>query len=305
MKIPISKNFIGDEEFKAIRKPLEDGWITQGVRVKEFEQTFLDFAESKYAIACSSGTAALHISLITMRVGCGDEVIVPGFTWVATANVVEAVGGVPVFCDIDLDTFNMDVESLHNRITDRTVGIIPVHLFGLCADMSRVQEVARKYNLWVIEDAACAIGSKYGLNKAGTIGDLGCFSFHPRKTVTTGEGGMVITDSEELAQSCDVLCNHGALSTFSRKTRVHSKSSPPFSQWGLNYRMTDFQGAIGVAQMGRIEFLLSERLRCVEYYETALADISWLRLPGSPEGYIHSWQSYVVLFEPEPPSLER
>jgi dTDP-4-amino-4,6-dideoxygalactose transaminase len=187
--IQISQPVTGEEEWQATREPLISGWLTAGPKVREFEQLFAERHNVKHAIAVTSATTALHLALVALGVGEGDEVIVPAFTWVSTANVVLYCGAKPVFCDIDLKTFNIDPEQLKAKITSKTKAIIPVHLFGLCADMERIKEIAGDIPL--IEDGACAAGAAYKNTPAGGLGTIGCFSFHPRKSVTTGEGGML------------------------------------------------------------------------------------------------------------------
>src|SRR5215207_5340771 len=196
--IPITRPVFGPEEMAAVQKPLESGWVVQGPYVRQFEEQFSAFTGAQYSVATSSCTTALHIAVAALDLKPGDEVIVPAFTWVATANVVEYMGARPVFCDIDLRTFNIDVAQISGLITERTVGIIPAHLFGLCADIAPIMELARRHHLWVVEDAACAFGAWYHGIHAGLFGDLGCFSFHPRKSITTGEGGMITTSRPHL-----------------------------------------------------------------------------------------------------------
>ena len=209
-KIPITKPYLGAEELAAVQKPLESGWLVQGPFVAEFERRFADFTRARSAVATTSCSTALHLAAAALGVSPGDEVIVPAFTWVSTANIVESLGGRAVFCDIDLDTFNVDVGQLERLVTKRTVGIIPVHLFGLMADMAPILKLARTHELWVVEDAACAFGGWYRGQHAGTFGDAGCFSFHPRKSITTGEGGMVTPKRADLDSTLRSLRDHGA-----------------------------------------------------------------------------------------------
>ena len=183
IRIPIAKPFFDAADREAVLKPLESGWVAQGPFVRQFEEKFSAFSGARFSIACSSCTTALHVAVTALGLKPGDEVIVPAFTWVSTANVVEYLGGRPVFCDIDLRTFNIDTRQVETSITPRTVGIIPVHLFGLCADIGPVLEMANKHGLWMVEDAACAFGAKYHQRHAGTFGQMGCFSFHPRKSI--------------------------------------------------------------------------------------------------------------------------
>src|SRR6185436_6919079 len=186
MKIPITRPFFGEEERRALVAPLDTGWVVQGPEVDRFEKAFAAYAGARHAMATTSCTTALHLAVAALGLKPGDEVIVPGFTWVATPNVVEHMGATPVFCDIDLATFNIDVSRIERLITKNTVGIMPVHLFGLAADMDQVLAIARKHSLWVVEDAACGFAASYRGRHVGTFGDAGCFSFHPRKSITTG-----------------------------------------------------------------------------------------------------------------------
>ncbi len=306
MKIPISKNWFAAEELAAVQQPLLDGWVVQGKQVKAFERAFAQYTKCNIALACSSGTAALQIAVAALGLHPSDEVIVPGFTWIATANVVELLGGTVRFCDIDLNTFNLNTESMAQAITGKTVGLMPVHLFGQCAEMDEVNQLAQTHDLWVVEDAACALGASYREQHAGTIGDIGCFSFHPRKSITTGEGGMLTMQDSKWERICDGLRNHGAVpaSTSAIGNTGHSSLLPSYSVAGFNYRLTDIQGALGAAQMARLPWLLAERNRCAAYYNQALREVSWLRLPRVASHQVHAWQSYVALFTPAEPSLE-
>ncbi|MBT6462385.1 MAG: DegT/DnrJ/EryC1/StrS family aminotransferase, partial [Opitutae bacterium] len=200
MKIPIARTSLTQNEVNSVLEPLHSGWLVQGPKVREFEEKWSAFTGSDHSIAVTSCTSAMHLSLAALGFGPGDEAIVPAFTWISTANVVEHLGGKVVFCDIDLETFNMDVDQIETKITSRTKVIMPVHLFGLAADMDSVLAVARKYDLSVVEDAACGFGAKFKERHVGTFGDAGCFSFHPRKAITTGEGGMVTTNDDSFAE---------------------------------------------------------------------------------------------------------
>jgi perosamine synthetase len=305
LTIPITKPFIGPEELAAVQRPLETGWLVQGPYVKEFEDKFGRFVGADHSVATTSCTTALHLAVAALGLGPGDEVIVPAFTWVATANVVEYMGARPVFVDIDLATFNLDVSRLEAAITPRTVGIIPVHLFGLAADMRPILEIARRHGLWTVEDAACAFGASYGGEHVGTLGDLGCFSFHPRKSITTGEGGMITTRRSDLAETVRSLRDHGASrSDLQRHTNAASYLLADYDLLGYNFRMTDLQGAIGSVQMDRAEWVLGERHRCADAYDHLLADLEWLALPMTPAGSVHGYQSYVCLFRSDEATLE-
>jgi perosamine synthetase len=291
-QIPIALPSVGEEEWQAVREPVMSGWLTQGPKVAAFEQAFAQRHQVKHAIATTSCTTALHLILVALGIGPGDEVIVPAFTWVATANVVLYCQATPVFVDVDRTTFNLDVSQVAAKLTERTKAIIPVHLFGLCADMDALAAVASGIPL--IEDAACAAGSAYKGRSAGSLGLAGAFSFHPRKSITTGEGGMITTNDDQLAETIRVLRNHGA-SVSEEQRHLGSKPYilPEFNLLGFNYRMTDLQGAVGLVQLGKLDQFIAERQRWAEFYRQELADVEWLQLPKVPDGYRHGWQSFV------------
>ena len=303
--IPITKAIFDESDLAIIQEPLKSGWVVQGKYVREFEKLFGEMVGCRHALATTSCTTALHIAMAALGIGPGDEVLVPAFTWIATANCVEYVGAKPVFVDIDLRTFNIDVAQIEARITSRTKAIIPVHLFGLLADMDPIMEIARRHNLRVVEDAACGFDSWYNGQHAGTFGELGCFSFHPRKAITTGEGGMLTTESAELASLCSSLRDHGA--TRSDFQRHHQKASFMLAEYphlGFNFRMTDIQGALGVAQMQKAARIMAGRREAAARYDQLLEDIDWLQIPFRDPKYVHGYQSYVCLFEPESATLE-
>ena len=305
VSIPITKPLIGEEELRAVQQPLETGWVVQGPHVQRFEEKFAAYTGARHAVATSSCTTALHISVAAMGLRPQDEVIVPGFTWVSTANVVEYMGAKPVFCDVDLETFNVDAAAIEALITPRTVGLLPVHLFGLSANLDPIMALAQRRGLWVVEDCACSLGGWYRGRHSGTFGELGCFSFHPRKSITTGEGGMIITDDDDLAELARSLRDHGA--SRSDHARHNDRGAFLLSEYnllGFNFRMTDLQGALGAAQMDRLDDVLAQRRRRAGLYDEMLADLDWLRTPATPAGYVHGYQAYVCLFCPEPPTLE-
>jgi len=298
-KLPIIKPYFDDCEKENILKPLESGWMVQGPYVAQFEKLFADFTGAKYAIATTSCTTALHLSLIALEIGPGDKVVVPSFTFVATANVVEYTGAEVVFCDIDLRTFNIDVDFLENLIRqdERVRAVIPVNLFGLCADLPRIIEISQKSNIMVIEDSACGFGAYIYDKHSGTFGDAGCFSFHPRKVITTGEGGMIITNNENLAEKLRVLRDHGASkSDFERHIKSGGSLLPEYNFLGYNYRMTDIQGSIGVCQMQKAKAILERRRKLAHLYTQMLSECEFILPPSSPEEYKHAYQSYVCLF---------
>lgn len=301
MKIPITKPYIDDAEKEAVSAVLESGWLAQGPNVAEFEKLFKEFTGASFAFAATSCTTALHLALEALGIGRGDKVIVPSFTYVASANAVEYTGAEPIFCDIDLKTFNIDLAKVEEILKSDKGGtikaIMPVHLFGLCADMPWVMKLAEKYDLKVIEDAACGFDASIDGKHSGTFGDAGCFSFHPRKSLTTGEGGMLVTADEELASKVASLRDHGAGKTDLQRHKEKGGSLlPDFKVRGYNYRMTDMQGAIGVCQMKKARFIMERRRSLARKYDAALEGITELRSPITPEGYTHGYQSYICLF---------
>ena len=302
--IPISLPSMGTEEWEALKEPIESGWITQGPKVKEFEKLFAERHNVKHALAVSNCTTALHLALIACGVKQGDEVIVPAFTWVATANAVIFCNATPVFIDIDPVTFNLDISQIKNKITSKTKAIIPVHLFGLCADIDLIKQ--NFPDIKIIEDGACAAGASLRDKPAGSLGDVGCFSFHPRKSITTGEGGMLTTNDDAIAAHLDKLRNHGA--SISEEQRHHGPKPYILSAFdivGYNYRMTDLQGALGTVQIKKLDQFIDERQKWAEYYSENLKNISWLRTPQVAEGYKHGWQSYVLFIDENKSPLKR
>jgi perosamine synthetase len=302
--IPITKPLIGEEELRAVQQPLETGWVVQGPYVEEFERKFCGYTGARFSIATSSCTTALHIAVAALGLKPGDEVIVPAFTWVSTANVVEYMGARPVFCDVDLESFNIDTSRIEELITSNTVGIIPVHLFGLCTDMEAVGRIAKKHGLWILEDAACALGARIQGRHAGTFGEMGCFSFHPRKSITTGEGGMITTEREDFDRLTRSLRDHGASrSDFDRHTQSGAFRLSEYHLLGFNFRLTDIQGALGSAQMNRASEVILERRRRAALYDEALGELEWLRAPMVPDGYEHGYQAYVCMYRAKEASL--
>ena len=300
MNVPIARTSLTEAEIQSVLGPLRSGWLVQGPKVREFEEKWSAFTSAKHSIAVTSCTTALHLSLAALGFGPGDEAIVPALTWIATANVVEHLGGKVVFCDIDLETFNLDVAELENKITPRTKAILPVHLFGLSADMAPINRIAKQHGLWVVEDAACGFGSRYHGQHVGTLGDTGCFSFHPRKAITTGEGGMITTNDDALAEKLRRLRDHGAAMTDLQRhlgARPYLLADHP--EAGYNQRMTDIQAALGAAQMDRAADIISERQRLAKRYDDAFTKLPWLTTPAHVNDLEHSYQSYPCLFNPE------
>jgi dTDP-4-amino-4,6-dideoxygalactose transaminase len=302
--IPISLPHTGEEEWLATKEPIMSGWLTAGPKVREFEEIFAKRHGVKHAMAVTSATTALHLALVALNIQADDEVIVPAFTWISTANVVIYCGAKVVFVDVDRTTFNIDVNDLKKKITSKTKAIIPVHLFGLCADMDAVKQVAG--NIPLVEDGACAAGAGYKGNAAGSLGTIGCFSFHPRKSVTTGEGGMITTNDDKLAEVISSLRNHGA--SISEEQRHHGAKPyilPDFNILGYNYRMTDLQAAVGIVQLKKLDLFIDEREKWAKFYNEALKDIAWLRTPVVGSDYKHGWQSYVIYIDESKAPISR
>lgn len=310
--INIAEPYMGNEEWEALKEPISTGWLTQGPKVKEFENKFSVKHGVRYSFAVTSCTTALHLALAALGVKTGDYVIVPSFTWIATVNVVEYCGATPIFCDSDINTYNIDVNKLKLLLEQmakqgkKVKAVISVHLFGLMAPMKEIKDLSKEYDFSVIEDAACAAGAMYEDKYAGSWGDIGCFSFHPRKIITTGEGGMCTTNDEVLASRIGCLRSHGA--SVSEEQR-HSSNSPflmpDFDVLGFNYRMSDLQGAVGSVQVDKLAMLVEERRKWAAYYDDNLKDVEWLIAPTVPDKCKHSYQAYVCRVDTEKISLKR
>jgi dTDP-4-amino-4,6-dideoxygalactose transaminase len=288
----ITEPFFDTDEIRQIQEALNSKWVTQGPKTAMFERIFAERHEVDHALATTSCTAALHLAALALGLGPGDEVIVPAFTWVTSAHAAEYVGAKAVFADVDLASFNIDPPAFESAITPRTRAVVVVHLFGKAAPMDAIMRIARRHGLAVIEDAACAVGTTFEGAPVGGIGNMGCFSFHPRKVITTGEGGMVTTNSHELADRTKSLRNHGATGPAPGSDPSKPYAMGTFDIIGFNLRMSDIQAAVGIAQMGKLDKLLHERRRLALHYTQLLGGLDEFILPTDDPG--HTYQSYVV-----------
>lgn len=291
----ITEPSFDEAEIALLRQCLDSKWVTQGPMTERFEQLVAARHQVRHVLACTSCTAALHLATLALQLGPGDEVIVPAFTWVTSAHSAEYVGARPVFVDIDLATFNIDPDALKAAITPRTKAILTVHLFGLAAPMDEISAIAKARGIAVIEDAACAMGTTYKGVPVGGLGDIGCFSFHPRKVVTTGEGGAVSTNRDDLAARVRSQRNHGATGLPDASLEPHGPwTMATFENLGFNLRLSDIQAAVGVAQMAKLERLLVERRRLGRRYSELLAGINSIARPLGGDVGGHTYQSYVI-----------
>lgn len=292
--IPLAKPSFDEREVEAVRRVLASGWVIQGPEVEAFEHAVAKMHQARHCIAVSSGTAALHICYLSLGIGPGDAVFIPSFAWPSAGNMAVVVGARPVFVDVLSDTYNIDPDDLRLRIrqcmehkwgTPRA--LVPVHEFGLAADMDAVLAVAKEYNLDVIEDAACALGATYKGKPVGTFGQMAIFSFHPRKAVTTGEGGAIVTNDDDLAEKCQIWRNHG---------QVFQNGGRDFQVAGFNYRMTEIQAAIGQVQLEKFPEILKRRREIASQYVRELTGCTGMTLPADdPEE--HTWQTFMVVLD--------
>ena len=286
MPIHIAKPLLGDEEIAAVTRVLKSGMIASGPETKLFEEEFAEFVGARFACAVNNGTAALNLALLAVGIGPGDEVITTPMTFVATANAILSCGATPVFADINEKTFNLSPESTEAAITERTKAIMPVHLYGLPADMDDFRKIADSHGLHLIGDAAQAHGAGIGNRKVGTLADIECFSFYPTKNMTTSEGGMVTTNNKELYHMLDSIRNHGRPDS---QLGVYEHI-----RFGLNLRMTDIGSAIGRVQLRKLSKFNEIRNRNAEMFLEGLGDLEGLILPSAPNGFNHVWHQFTI-----------
>ncbi len=294
--IPISKPFLSSEEAQSAYDTVLTGWVTQGPRVEEFENEFAKLTGAKYAVAVSNCTTALHLSLIVSGVGRGDEVICPSLSYIATANSIRYVGAKPVFAEVCND-YNLDVKDIENRITKNTKAILLVHQMGMPANIDEVKNICKKHSLKLIEDAACAIGSSFKNKMIGSHSDLVCFSFHPRKVITTGDGGMITTSRLDYYERLKKLRQHG-MSVNDRVRHVSKKVIfEKYEELGYNYRLTDIQAAVGIEQLKKLKEIVQRRREIASIYNDAFKNIQCIDLPKDNRDSISNFQSYSVILK--------
>lgn len=292
--IPYGRQWIEEEDIQAVIEVLKSDYLTTGPKVQEFEKTVAEYVGAKYAVAVSNGTAALHAACFAAGIKSGDEVITTPITFAASSNCVLYCGGKPVFADIEADTYNIDPNDIARKITNKTKAIIPVHFAGQPCNMDKINEIAKQYNLIVIEDAAHALGADYKGKKIGSISDMTIFSFHPVKHITTGEGGMITTNDKDLYDKLILFRTHGI--TRDSEFMTHNEGAWYYEQLdlGFNYRITDIQCALGISQMKKLDKFVTRRKEIANKYNQAFKDVQNITLPKQSNNCNSSWHLYVI-----------
>jgi len=294
MKIPVAKPFLNEIDAKEAYDTILTGWVTQGPKVREFEEKFAAYVGSKFAVAVSNCTSALYLSMLVAGIKPGDEVICPSLSFIATSNSIMHAGAKPVFSEVDPETYNIDANYAESLITDKTKAILIVHQIGMPSDIDTFKKICNKHNLKLIEDAACAVGSSYKGKKIGSHSELVCFSFHPRKLVTTGDGGMIATSNEDYYNELKLLRQHGMSIDDRERHNANKVIIEEYIKVGFNFRMTDIQASVGIKQLERLDWIIKERRKIAFKYNEAFKDISFIRIPSEKEGYFSNFQSYSI-----------
>jgi UDP-4-amino-4,6-dideoxy-N-acetyl-beta-L-altrosamine transaminase len=302
--LPYARQTIEDDDVAAVVAALRSDWLTTGPQVEALEQAFADYVGTRFAVAYSSGTAALHGATYAAGLGPGDEVIVPAMTFAASAACAVYVGATPVLADVDPATLNLDPTELERRLTPRTKAVVVVHYAGVPADMERISAIAAAANLTVIEDAAHAAGADAPGGRCGALGEMGVFSLHPAKQLTAGEGGVVTTDDAELAARLRRFRNH-CMDSSGRERESAGAFAYSIEELGFNYRLTDIQSALGLSQLAKLDRFVARRRELVAAYDERLADRPFLATPSAPAGALPSWHLYVVRLRLEQLSADR
>lgn len=301
MKIPVAKPYLGTEEAQLAYDTILTNWVTQGPRVLEFEENFAKYTGANYAVAVSNCTTALHLAMIVAGVTTNDEVICPSMSYIATANCIQYVGAVPVFAEVNPETYNIDIEDTKRKISEKTKAILIVHQIGMPADIDAFRALCDERGLILIEDAACAAGSAYKGKKIGSHSDLVCFSLHPRKVITTGDGGMITTSKESFYDRLKLLRQHG-MSVNDRVRHLSDKVIiEDHLEVGYNYRLTDIQAAVGIKQLEKLDGIVEQRRLIAARYHQAFSDIPFFRLPLEKDGYFTNYQSYSLYLKTDCP----
>ena len=292
--VPFFLPWISREDKKHVIDALNSPTLTDGPKLREFEHAFAEYTGAKFAIAVSNATSALHMSIKSLGITNGDEVIVPAMTFVATANAVMLTGATPVFADVAKDTMNISINSIENMISVKTKAIIPVHFAGRSCNMKKINKIAKKYNLKIVEDCAHAIGARFDGKHVGNFGDAGCFSFYPTKNITTIEGGMIITNSKDVASYVTSLRNHGLNKTLMQRFARGKPWDYDITQPGYNYRLDEIRSALGLSQLKRIDRLNKIRKKVYEYYNKKLENVDGITTPRSSEKSDHVYHLYIL-----------
>jgi len=295
--IPLHVPYVGEEELVEIKKVIDSRWLTQGPKVTEFEKSVCNYIGADYAVACTSCTTALHLALVACGIGKDDEVLVADYTYPATGHAVIYCGAKPIFVDVDKKTYNINPEDIKRKITSRTKAIIPVHTFGQCADIDAIKKVIPD-DVYIIEDAACAMGSKYKNRFAGTLGHIACFSYHATKGVGIGEGGMITTNDSLLAERARHFSIFGISSSYNRNNS-NKFTIPTFLDIGFNYKLSDVLAAMGVVQMRKLTMILEKKKELALLYDELLKNIPYIEAPYVEDFNTPNWQGYTCLLDPK------